>query len=288
MPSTWTTLSATARGTWHEETGQKNQDASCLKTLNCGTVIMAVSDGHGGPRSFRSDRGATLAVECTVRRLQQFVQCFGPDAAVSLVRNQMRSKWWRLVLSDWRKAVRADIAAEPFSPLDFAAFPEPAPVLKPGHDWPFNAYLAYGATLLVTVLTRHYVIYAQLGDGDILTIAPDGKVTRPLERQHEFYADQSASLCTLGAIHEFQVAVHLARQNSPALIMLATDGYANCFGDDIGFFQVGSDLLDYERERGPAFLAEQLPDWLAESSREGSGDDITVALAARNGFSKRV
>jgi hypothetical protein len=276
-------MSATVRGNWHETNGQKNQDAVRLKNRagHTGFLVMAVSDGHGSARSFRSDRGSALAVECTLRMVDRFAVRFGHDAPLSLVRNQMQTKWWRLLLADWRKAVRADVLANPFSPLDFAAFPEPAPDTNPAKEWPFSAYLAYGATLLVVVVTRHYVIYAQLGDGDILTVYPDGTVARPLARHHEFFANQSASLCTHGAIREFQVSVVPARRNPPAAIMLSSDGYANCFGNDHGFFKVGSDLLAYARERGTTFIASQLPGWLQESSREGSGDDITVALAVR-------
>jgi hypothetical protein len=286
MASPWTALSATARGNWHEKTGQKNQDSVLLKKLPYGGVMMALSDGHGSPRSFRSDRGSALAVECAVRSLEQFICRFGHNAPISLVRRQMETKWLRHLLSDWRNSVRTDIRANPFSPLDFAAFPEPAPVLKPGKELPFSAYLAYGATLLITVLTRHYTIFAQLGDGDILTVDAEGTVSRPLERLHPFFSEQSASLCTTGAIREFQVSVLPTRREPPAMIMLATDGYANCFGNDHGFFQVGSDLLSYTRERGTRFVASQLTDWLAESSRDGSGDDISVALAVRSSMVK--
>jgi len=283
MASTWTALSATVRGYWHEKTGQKNQDAVRFKKRHgvCGALIMAVSDGHGSAHSFRSDRGAALAVECALRVFEQFTARHGHNAPLRLVRHQMRAKWRHLLLASWKNAVRADVMANPFSPVDFAAFPEPAPVTAPGKEWPFSAYLAYGATLLVTLLTNHYVIYAQLGDGDILTVAPDGTVSRPLERQHEFFAEQSASLCTHAAFEEFQVGVFPVRRNPPVMIMLSTDGYANCFSDDHGFFKVGSDLMAYARDRGTAFIASQLPDWLQESSRDGSGDDITVALAMR-------
>ena len=65
--------------------------------------------------------------------------------------------------------------------------------------------------------------------------------------------------------------------------MLSTDGYANCFGHDDGFFKVGTDLLGYARERGRNFVATHLEAWLEQSSRDGSGDDITVALALHDG-----
>ena len=63
--------------------------------------------------------------------------------------------------------------------------------------------------------------------------------------------------------------------------MLSTDGYANCFGDDESFFKVGADFLSYLRSKGPGFVGEKLEEWLRQSSYDGSGDDITVGLAAR-------
>jgi hypothetical protein len=283
MAATWTALSATARGNWHETIGQKNQDAVRVQPGPFGSMILAVSDGHGGAHSFRSDRGAAFAIDCAVRLLGQFLRRLGPDAPLSCVRRQMRNHWNHRIVTDWRHAVRADILAHPFSPVDFAAFPEPMPATPPDREWPFSAYLAYGATLLAVALTRNYLIYLQLGDGDILAVRTDGSVVRPLERHHEFYGVQSASLCTHGAPREFQVAVLPTRSHHPALVMLSSDGYANCFGNDEGFFKVGSDLLHYAHDRGSGFLAEHLEAWLHDSSRDGSGDDITVALAIRRG-----
>jgi hypothetical protein len=283
MPSLWTALSASTRGNWHETIGQKNQDSVRVQPGPHGSVLLAVSDGHGGAHSFRSDRGSAFAVECATRLLARFLTRLGPDVPLGRLRHQMATAWPRQIVHQWRKAVRADVRADPFTPLDFAAFPEPVPATPPDGNWPYSAFLAYGATLLVAALTRDHVICAQLGDGDILTVTGAGEVNRPLERHHAFYQEQSASLCTHGAPREFQVAVLPVRTLHPALVMLSSDGYANCFGNDEGFFKVGSDLLHYAHERGRDFLAEHLGAWLHDSSRDGSGDDISVALGLRRG-----
>jgi hypothetical protein len=287
MPTFWTALSATTRGNWHEETGQKNQDSVRIQPGPFGSMILAVSDGHGGAHSFRSDRGSAFAVECGVRLLDRLVRRLGTDAPVSQLRHQMQRGWPRQVVAEWRKRVRADVLANPFTQLDFAAFPEPMPATPPDAEWPFSAYLAYGATLLVAALTRDYLICAQLGDGDILTVAPSGTVTRPLARHHAFHDEQSASLCTQGAPRLFEVAVLPARTHRAALVLLSSDGYANCFGNDEGFFKVGTDMLAYANGHGRAFLGNHLESWLKESSRDGSGDDITLALGLRRGTLRR-
>ena len=91
----WTALSASVQGASHAEGGYGNQDAVRLKNPSSANdvLLLAVSDGHGSPRSFRSDRGAALAAECALRELRRFVQRLGPDAPLSRVRNQAKTRW---------------------------------------------------------------------------------------------------------------------------------------------------------------------------------------------------
>ena len=284
MPAPWTALSASVRGAVHERDGRRNQDAVRLHAPRnaADPLFIAVADGHGSARSFRSDRGSVLATECALRRLRVFMKKLGPKPPLSRLRREWETKWPRAMLADWHRAVRADIEKDPFSALEFAPFPEPPPVAVPGRELPFHAYLAYGATLIVAAVTSRYVLYAQLGDGDILLVHGDGHVSRPWPRGHAFFANETVSLCSHHAARQFHAKVVPLRGGAaPALILLATDGYANCFDDDSGFFQVGADLLEYLREGGTGFVEEKLGHWLGESSRDGSGDDITVGMAVR-------
>ena len=67
----------------------------------------------------------------------------------------------------------------------------------------------------------------------------------------------------------------------PELILLATDGYANSFREDAGFLKVGSDLLGIIRTDGLDKVNENLETWLTETSKAGSGDDITLGILCR-------
>jgi hypothetical protein len=283
MALRWKALSASVRGASHELGGFGNQDAVRLKNPSDSDDVMmlAVADGHGSARSFRSDIGSGMAAECALRELLKFIRRLGPDAPLSQVRRQAQTLWPKALLAAWKKTVRAHLAANPFSELDFAAFPEPPPAAKPGEDLPITAYLAYGATLVTVAITHRYILYSQLGDGDILIVQADGTVSRPWPRRNEYMANQTVSLCSQHAFDEFQVRVEPLRGPMPALIMLSTDGYANCFGDDDGFYKVGSDFLAYLRAEGTHFVGGKLEEWLRQSSHDGSGDDITVGLAVR-------
>jgi len=283
--SKWTALGASVRGALHEENNLNNQDAIRLGNPSSTDdfLVIAIADGHGSSRSFRSERGSAMAAECAVSMLRQFVRRLGPSAPLSRVRSQARTRWPQAMITAWKNAVHADLAKNPFSPLDFAAFPEPPPVIKLDEELPGAAYLAYGATLVALAVTRRYILYSQLGDGDILTIREGGIVSRPLPKKHEFMSNQTVSLCTHQAPMHFQIQVDPCRADAPAMIMLSTDGYANCFGSEETFFTVGADLLGYQHSHGLPLVGKMLEQWLRESSQDGSGDDITVGLAARSG-----
>ena len=65
------------------------------------------------------------------------------------------------------------------------------------------------------------------------------------------------------------------------LIMLSTDGFANSFRDDAGFFKFGSDLRDLIVADGLEKVNASLPDWLAEITARGSGDDVSLGIVCR-------
>jgi serine/threonine protein phosphatase PrpC len=283
MPATWTALSASVQGALHASQGKKNQDAVRLHRAATASdaLVLAVADGHGSPRSFRSERGAVLATECALRTLRAFERRNGPEVPLSRLRQQLARTWPRALLATWHAEVRKDLAKHPFSPMDFAAVPDDVPVLRKGAELPFIGYLAYGATLVVAAVTPRYILYAQLGDGDILMVQENGEVSRPWPREHAFFSMETVSLCSHHALQEFKVRVEPRRAAGPAMILLATDGYSNCFEDDAGFFTVGREFLGYLRAGGPGFVEARLERWLTESSRDGSQDDITAGLAVR-------
>ena len=138
--------------------------------------------------------------------------------------------------------------------------------------------LAYGSTLLCVLLTSEYIIYAQLGDGDILTVSKDGEVNRPILKDERLMANETTSLCLPKAWDDFRVAFQPINGAVPALVMLSSDGYSNSFRDEAGFLKAGADYLNLIREEGIDYVEQHLADWLNEASQSGSGDDVTLGL----------
>jgi len=121
-----------------------------------------------------------------------------------------------------------------------------------------------------------FLVLAQLGDGDIVTVSPHGCPTRAFASDPRHFAGETASLCLKDALQYFTVSFRVPKEQMPALILLTTDGYSNSYQDDADFLSVGPDLLEMVREEGAEIVQRDLPAWLEEVSSGGSGDDITL------------
>src|SRR5271156_6836341 len=100
MSLRWKALSASVKGASHELGGYSNQDAVRLKNPSDSddVLLLAVADGHGSARSFRSERGSAMAAECALRELRRFIRRLGPDAPLSQVRRQAQALWPKALL----------------------------------------------------------------------------------------------------------------------------------------------------------------------------------------------
>jgi len=70
--TTWQVITGSARGATHRASGLPNQDAVASQH-GPGGVVVAVADGHGHIRHFRSADGAALAVDVACRAGSQAV-----------------------------------------------------------------------------------------------------------------------------------------------------------------------------------------------------------------------
>lgn len=273
LPS-WRAIGASRCGAAHIRNGLPNQDALSLPASGSEPPwILAVADGHGSPKSFRSGRGALLAVN-TAATVCRRLPCEPEGARLSAIKHWAEDYLPRAIVRCWREAVDEDIAAHPIAAEERT--PSSLTSLESG-----GHYLAYGATLLVVMVTTTFILYWQLGDGDILTVADDGVVGRPLPPDEKLFGNETTSLCADQAWREARAAFQVLAGAPPALILAASDGYANSYRDEAGFLRVGSDLLNLIRAEGIEAVAVNLADWLDEISRQGSGDDVTLGMLCR-------
>jgi hypothetical protein len=271
----WCAIGASRCGAAHRRTGLPNQDALRLPELPTESpLILAVADGHGSSKSFRSDRGAQLAV-ATAQRVCRHLPC-NPHEVMNLsaIKRWAEDHLPQEIVRCWREAVAEELATHPFTAEESAVLGAAC------RDNP-GCYLAYGTTLLVVVVTATFILYWQLGDGDILTVADNGEVRRPLPGDGQLFANETTSLCSKQPWRHVRTAFQVLAGAPPALILVTSDGYANSYRDEAGFLQVGNDLLAIIRAQGLEYVAAHLETWLDEVSRQGSGDDITLGIVYR-------
>ena len=279
----WQAIGQSVRGAAHLRTGLPNQDAiRWLPASGVGPpLILAVSDGHGSAKYFRSHVGAERAVETAAWVIQDLLDGQPDPTNLSAIKRTAEDRLPQEVVRRWKESVAEHLEQSPLTPDELGGLEQRdgAAARQVILD---NPTLAYGATVLAVLVAEKFIIYLQLGDGDILIITEDGGVTRPLERDARLFANQTTSLCSTDAWRDVQVRFQTLVAPPPAVILLATDGYANSFVNEAAFLQVGTDIWDLIRTEGLEAVQGNLATWLNEASQAGSGDDITLGILCRS------
>lgn len=254
----WQVAGQSVRGAAHERSGMPNQDAIHW-IANGSLLVLAVADGHGSSRYPLSHIGASLAVETATQLVHDFLAGQADAENLSLVKRAAEEWLPRALVRAWREAVSEHIKASSLSEVELDV-------------------KAYGTTIVTVAVAERFVLYLQLGDGEILTVTDQGVVSKPLVKDDRLFANETTSLCTPDAWSDFRVSFQPITHEQPALILLATDGYPNSFRDEAGFLKVGTDILETIRAEGLERVKDNLEGWLSDSTRAGSGDDVTLGI----------
>ncbi len=274
----WLVFGASVQGAAHLRSGKPGQDAIFWTGPPDGyaSVVLAVADGHGSAKAFRSASGASFAVRSAAQEVRGFLEAQIDLSNLSAIKRIATEGLPQEIVRQWTEVVEQELAAKPLTADELQTLEA-----KDREAVERNPLLAYGSTVLAVAVTKQFILYMQLGDGDIVHVSDEGEPTRPLPKDDRLFANETTSLCAPGAWKDFRVQFQVISERQPALIMLATDGYINSYQSEEGFLKVGTDILKMIRDEGPEKVKHELHDWLTETSEKGSGDDITLGLVAR-------
>jgi len=122
-------------------------------------------------------------------------------------------------------------------------------------------------------------VCAQIGDGDMLAVRPDGSSFSPVAGDDRLDGRRTTSLCQPDALASFRTGAHDLRRVPLAALLLATDGYGNAQADEPWQPSVGRDLAKLAARHDRHWFEQEVPGWARRcASAEGSGDDATIAL----------
>lgn len=271
MPMKRFVIGACERGYSHICRGTECQDSMKKLEREDGTVILAVADGHGSRACPHSKDGSQLAVETFCGIMEQHLDAYtGELEQLRLLLHREGSlRIAQIIEQEWKQRVLA-FHREQERELPVTGEGEPE----------FSAlYKLYGSTLLGAVITDSYVFAFQIGDGDILYADRQG--VAPVVQGEKLLGVESYSLCSRDA---WKKAVSALWQRTwseqlPLMFLLSTDGFANSFASDEGFYSTCQDYFSLLNEHGAQAIDANLPNWLAETSQLGCGDDTTVLIA---------
>lgn len=280
----WRAIGDTVRGASHVRKGMVNQDAIGWWPGDgvVDHVALAVADGHGSPKNFRSNTGSEFAKKVSLGLAAEIVGAGSPS--LSDVKISLQSVIPRRIVKDWLALVHADLDKSPLTERELAAVEAQAG--RKGRDLVAESpHLAYGSTLVTVLATKTFVAFWQIGDGDVLTVSGHGNVDRPVAGDEELIANETTSLCSPEAWRLFRTAI----LGTPApMIMLSTDGFANSFLSEEGFFKFGTDVFRMAAAEGIEAVGSKLNGWLTEMTRQGSGDDISLGIICQPDALRRV
>jgi len=271
-PSGWLALTASERGASHVAMDAPNQDAVATAQAGEHGLAAAVADGHGHWRHLRSARGSRLAVQVGCDVGKELADRLAADATAAGAAEQVMDLVMEFavpaITQRWREAVLADLAADPFDDAE-------QDQRLPGDD----PTIAYGSTLLLAVAADRWLVLAQIGDGDVVGVRPDGSADQPVPADPQLDGLVTTSLCGPDPESDFRVAVVDTAQVPLLAVLLATDGYGNAQVIEDWPEAFSKDLAWLLRGHDEQWLADQVPAWAARcASADGSADDTTVAL----------
>src|SRR5215470_678902 len=178
----WQASGRSVRGASHVRSASPNQDAiAWAPHSHTGAgFLLAVADGHGSARCFRSEYGSRFAVEVALLVL-------GTREAVTA---EDRRRLAREMVTRWRQTVRVHLCEHPLSADELNGLERKLGAAA-RKSVELDPVLAYGSTLLAASVSETTGVYLQLGDGDILMVSEDGAVSRPWPRPEDLLGDET-------------------------------------------------------------------------------------------------
>jgi hypothetical protein len=229
-------------------------------------MVMAVADGHGGRRYRRSEVGSRLACDTALVAVQGALATRPLDGDEAGWRRWLERDLPEAIQRGWLEAVAAHWRSDP-------------------GEGGFEALL-YGSTLGLVVMTPRWWGHTGLGDWDLVRVEADGPA-RLLQEESGPTAlgEATCSLCQPRAASLFAHRAGLHPLDGDAgefALVLCTDGIRKSCATDGDFLTLAAWLARGDGEADPE-AAGSLAAALDRISREGSGDDVTVAIGRAAG-----
>ncbi len=286
-------FSATTQGFLHKKREVPCQDASgCYVDPQGRFAAIAVADGHGDPTCVRSDRGSALVVDVALDCMRLFGEsCLSASEDSQGVRlmdelsiprrsDDVIRRLTDALLARWYEAAMDDLSNEPLTPEELDRASSYAALYSNGQELEH----AYGTTLIAALYVGDNLLLLQQGDGRCVVLREDASAFEPIPWDARCHENVTTSVSDTDAAESMRHAIlHTDGEDSDIVAcLLGSDGVEDSFHDEEGRWDYYRRLcmrltdLHNARTRRKDFesvLHETLPSF----SKEGSGDDVSIA-----------
>ena len=264
--------------------GFKCQDSSGLCAKN-GIQIVAVADGHGAADCFRSEVGASLAIDTLISEALPLLYEENLPFSEQGIKN-FKYQLWQI----WREKVRRDWESR----LSLGSIGDNEPRygqvsekyrLRYQDESEKYLYTAYGTTLIAAIAIENELLLLQIGDGSAVVLCANGLFITPVPKDEENYLNVTTSLSEENADQKIRhVVLPLDKESSTCAVavFLSSDGVDDCFPayqNEEHLFRFYKVLAETAIKEGTEALFDELAvETLSEMSAKGSHDDISLGL----------
>jgi serine/threonine protein phosphatase PrpC len=247
-------------GAAHQRQNKPCQDASLGVSLPAGSdclQLMAVADGHGGSRYHLSHRGSALACEVAQQVVSDLLSDT-PLAQTELWQQRLCCDLPARIQAQWLRAIEADWQQRPEA-----------------SEQPFSA-LSYGSTLGLALLAPRWWACTGIGDWDLAAVDQQGNAWLMSEETEHNGSEATGSLCQPPEQQHWQTRAQLQlleANNTLRALVLSTDGVRKSCATDADFLALCAGVVDLDDHL-------ELQRGLAQITRDGSGDDVSLAICS--------
>lgn len=309
-------ISSICKGYSHEASGKPCQDF--VYSESTPELAMAiVSDGHGGERYFRSDKGAKFVVEIAAQSIRTFVRTLRSKEAsvtkeygdtplfegmpltqysvttssVFASGKERQGKYihgaltglFRSILTQWNMFITEHAQKNPLNEWELKHVEEKYRIEfedKLKEEDPSFAK-TYGCTLIAYVQTPDYWFAFHIGDGKCVCFDVQNdqlKITQPIPWDEKCFLNKTTSVCDSHALSEFRYC-YQGDGHFPEAMFIGSDGIDDSYGDNVADFYIQLFKMLSDKDKAQRELNKSLP----VISQHGSKDDMSVACVYNEG-----
>ncbi len=263
----WQVVGASVTGTSHEQIGRGCDDAHMCRIASNGSLLLSVADGAGS--ASRSAEGAACVVQTALQTAETLFARQPEPESVEQWHATLSFIWWTA-----RTSLEA-LAASQMSTTEEEGIPQLP-------QQPASLSLRdFATTLLLTIVTSHWIAVTQIGDGAVVALYTSGELQALTVPDHGEYVNESSFITDSNYLQKVRYVI--LPQEELEGIALFTDGLEML-------------ALDYATKKAyePFFLPlfkfaasshatqQELAAFLASDRVcERTDDDKTIVLAVR-------